>query len=182
MLVANLTEMLDEKGGFKAPDTSIWQRPPARGDHGRAHGCGEKGTRPRLRDRARPRPVRKARTLPHRGVPEEVCDLHSKRAAEIEAECERTGKDSYRAKGVAARSTRAHKRHTPIGDLMECWQARDRIRRLQREGHPIARGRGRSAALEVPHPRIRRATPAGPRCPLTEGSPRARRRSSQVQM
>ncbi len=40
------------------------------------------------------------------GVPAEVMEVHSKRAAEISSEIERTGHDSYRARNVAARTTR----------------------------------------------------------------------------
>jgi conjugative relaxase-like TrwC/TraI family protein len=123
VLVANLTEMLDEKGGFKAPDTSLWR------DH--LHAATMVGRMAAARKALElgyaiepdPGPSGKLGHFRIAGVPKEVCDLHSKRAAEIEVECERTGKDSYRAKGVAAKSPRAHKRHTPIGDLMERWQA-----------------------------------------------------------
>ena len=37
------------------------------------------------------------------GVPDEVMEVHSKRAAEITAECQRRGDSSYRARAVAAR-------------------------------------------------------------------------------
>ena len=50
-------------------------------------------------------------------------DIHSKRAAEIEAEMQRTGNSSYQARNVAARTTRAPKRHQPVGDLMPRWVA-----------------------------------------------------------
>jgi hypothetical protein len=50
-------------------------------------------------------------------------DIHSKRAAEIEAEMQRTGNSSYQARNVAARATRAPKRHQPVGDLMPRWVA-----------------------------------------------------------
>ena len=57
------------------------------------------------------------------GVPHEVMEVHSKRAAEIEAECRRRGDTSYRARGVAARATRNAKRHEPEGQLVERWRA-----------------------------------------------------------
>ena len=57
------------------------------------------------------------------GVPDEVMAVHSKRAAEIEAECRRRGDTSYRARGVAARTTRKAKRHEPEGQLMGRWRA-----------------------------------------------------------
>jgi conjugative relaxase-like TrwC/TraI family protein len=121
VLVANVIEMLDEKGGFKAPDTSLWR------DH--LHAATMVGRMAAARKalelgygiEADPGPSGRLGHFRIAGVPKEICDLHSKRAAEIEAECRRTGNDSYRARGVAAKSTRAHKRHTPIGDLMERW-------------------------------------------------------------
>ena len=45
------------------------------------------------------------------GVPDEVIEVHSKRAAEIDAECERRGEHSSRARAVAARTTRKAKQH-----------------------------------------------------------------------
>ncbi len=121
VLVANVTEMLDEKGGFKAPDTSLWR------DHLHAAtmfgrmAAARKATELGYGIEPDPGPSGRLGHFRISGVPKEVCDLHSKRAGEIEAECRRTGNDSYRARGVAAKSTRAHKRHTPIGDLMERW-------------------------------------------------------------
>jgi conjugative relaxase-like TrwC/TraI family protein len=122
VLVANVTEMLDEKGGFKAPDTSLWR------DHlYAATMVGRMAAARRALElgyaiEADPGPSGKLGHFRIAGVPEEICELHSKRAAEIGAECERTGNDSYRARRVAAKSTRAYKRHTPIGDLMERWR------------------------------------------------------------
>jgi conjugative relaxase-like TrwC/TraI family protein len=121
VLVANVTEMLDAKGGFKAPDTSLWR------DHLHAAtmvgrmAAARKATELGYGIEADPGPSGKLGHFRIAGVPKEVCELHSKRAIEIEAECRRTGNDSYRSRGVAAKSTRAHKRHTPIGDLMERW-------------------------------------------------------------
>ena len=50
-------------------------------------------------------------------------EVHSKRAAEITAEAERRGHDSYRARGIIARDNRAAKRHVPVGELLARWQA-----------------------------------------------------------
>ena len=50
-------------------------------------------------------------------------EIHSKRAAEIQAEMDATGHDSYQARNVAARATRDPKRHTPVGELMPRWTA-----------------------------------------------------------
>ena len=50
-------------------------------------------------------------------------EVHSKRTAEIEAEMDRLGYTSFRAKGIVARNTRAQKRHEPVGDLMARWRS-----------------------------------------------------------
>jgi hypothetical protein len=56
------------------------------------------------------------------GVPEAVMELHSKRAAEIQAEMDATGYESYQARNIAARATRDAKRHTPVELLMRRWR------------------------------------------------------------
>jgi hypothetical protein len=54
------------------------------------------------------------------GIPAEVCQQHSTRAAQIDAA---VGPDaSPRARGVAARATRDRKTHEDVGDLMARWQ------------------------------------------------------------
>ncbi len=56
------------------------------------------------------------------GVPDEVIDIHSKRAAEIDAECQRRGDHSSRARAVAARTTRQAKQHAVEGELVARWR------------------------------------------------------------
>ncbi len=121
VLLANLVEMLDEKGGFKAPDTSLWRdHLHAATMYGRM-AAARKATELGYAIEADPGPSGKLGHFRIAGVPKEVCDLHSKRASEIDVECLRTGHSSYRARALAARSTRAYKRHTPIADLMGRW-------------------------------------------------------------
>src|SRR5207253_3176924 len=55
------------------------------------------------------------------GIPDEVLEIHSKRAAEISEAVEARGYSSYRARNIAARDTREVKRHTPVGELMPRW-------------------------------------------------------------
>ncbi len=133
VLVANVIEMLDERGGFKAPDTTLWR------DH--LHAATMFG---------RMAAARKALELGYAiepdagpsgklghfricGIPDEVLELHSKRAAEIDAECERAGYNSYRARGVAPRSTRTYKRHSAITDLMRRWREE-----IESAGHSVS--------------------------------------------
>ena len=68
------------------------------------------------------------------GVPAEVMQLHSKRAAQIEAECQRRGETSYRARGVAARTTRKAKGHETEGELVSRWRTE-----LAEAGWPVER-------------------------------------------
>jgi conjugative relaxase-like TrwC/TraI family protein len=118
VLVANLVLMADEAGGWKAADTALWR------EH--LHAATMVG---------RLAAARKAVELGYAivpdhgpsgrlghwaiaGVPSEVMEVHSKRAAEIEAEVARRGHDSYQARNVAARATRDPKRHTRVGELL----------------------------------------------------------------
>ncbi|HKN39428.1 MAG TPA: relaxase domain-containing protein, partial [Acidimicrobiia bacterium] len=55
------------------------------------------------------------------GIPDAVLEIQSKRAAEISEAVEARGESSYRARNIAARNTRAVKRHTPLGELMPRW-------------------------------------------------------------
>jgi hypothetical protein len=63
-----------------------------------------------------------------------VIDTHSKRAAEIDAECQRRGDGSYRARRVADRTTRQSKEHGVEGEVVGRWQAE-----LASIGWPIER-------------------------------------------
>lgn len=55
------------------------------------------------------------------GIPVEVCEAHSKRAAQIDAAVGPAG--SYAARSVAARATRDRKADQPLQDLMFRWQS-----------------------------------------------------------
>lgn len=57
------------------------------------------------------------------GIPVEVCELHSKGAAEITAAVQERGESGYQARGVAARTTRGDKEHTCEGELVARWRA-----------------------------------------------------------
>ena len=58
------------------------------------------------------------------GVPVEAEEVFSKRAAEVDGRGRgASASTSYRARSVAARTTRTAKRFTPVSDLMARWQA-----------------------------------------------------------
>ena len=147
VLVANVVEMLDETGGFKALDSAaLRDTVEAATMVGRLHaawravGLGfdvtvDDGPSGRLRH---------WRIV---GVPDEVCELFSKRSDEIAEHLATTGQDSYRARGIAARQTRAIKRHTGADELLAGWHAE-----LDTVGWPVER---LAAHMAASHERTR---------------------------
>jgi conjugative relaxase-like TrwC/TraI family protein len=123
VLIANLVHMADGKGGWKGAHTAlVREHLHAATMFGRVAAAHEAV---RLgygieRDHG---PSGKLGHWRIAGIPDEVMEVHSKRTAEIEAEMDRLGHSSFRAKGIVARNTRAHKRHEPVGDLMARWRA-----------------------------------------------------------
>jgi conjugative relaxase-like TrwC/TraI family protein len=134
VLLANVVEMLDVRGGWKAADTVLWREhlhaATMVGRVAAARAAVELGygIEPDHGPSGRLRHWRIA------GVPDEVSDVHSKRSAEIDAECERRGDSSYRARGVAARTTRGAKEHGVEGELVGRWRAE-----LAAVGWPVER-------------------------------------------
>lgn len=123
-LLANVVQMLDGRGGWKAPDTALWREhlhaATMVGRAAAARGAVDLG----YGIEADPGPSGRLGHWRIAGVPQEVMEVHSKRAAEITAECDRRGDRSYRARAMAARSTRRAKEAEGVeGQLMERWQA-----------------------------------------------------------
>lgn len=123
VLIANLVEMLDGRGGWKAADTALWREhlhaATAYGRLRSAHVAVELGYGIVADDGPSGR-------LGHwaiAGVPDEVMAMHSKRAAEIAAATGSPTESSYRQRAIAARRTRSAKRHEQVTDLMTRWQA-----------------------------------------------------------
>ncbi|HSH58736.1 MAG TPA: MobF family relaxase, partial [Acidimicrobiales bacterium] len=123
VLVANVVEMADAKGGHKAADTALWREhvhaATMVGRMASAAVAIELGYAIRPDDGPSGR-------LGHwaiDGIPEAVLDVHSKRAGEITAAVKAKGYDTYQARQVAARDTRGAKTHRPIVDLLSHWQA-----------------------------------------------------------
>ena len=122
ILLANVVEMLDERGGFKAADTALW------GEH--LHAATAYGR------------MRSAQTgvelgygivadsgrsgrLGHwaiAGVPDGAMAVHSKRSHQIDQAVDGPGGGTYRQRAIAARSTRTAKRHQPVEDLVALWR------------------------------------------------------------
>ena len=123
ILIANLTLMADDKGGFKAID-SARLRDINEGATmiGRLHSA---AAAVRLgyaieTDQGASGRARRWRIV---GIPAEVCEIYSKRADEIAKYLEDHGQSSYRARTIAARATRDVKRHTGIEELLPEWHA-----------------------------------------------------------
>ncbi|MBO0747409.1 MAG: AAA family ATPase, partial [Acidimicrobiaceae bacterium] len=123
VLLVNVIEMKDGWGGWKAADTALWREhlhaATMVGRVAAARVAVELGygIEPDNGPSGRLRHWRIA------GVPDEVIDLHSKRAAEIDAEVKSRGEDSYRARRVAARATRQAKEEGVETELIDRWQA-----------------------------------------------------------
>jgi conjugative relaxase-like TrwC/TraI family protein len=122
VLVANVVEMLDDRGGWKAANTSLWR------EH--LHAATMAGRVAAARravelgygiapDRG---PSGRLGQWRIAGIPDEVLELHSKRAAEITAAVAERGDTSYRARQVAARTTRTAKEQASGGELVARWQ------------------------------------------------------------
>jgi conjugative relaxase-like TrwC/TraI family protein len=134
VLLANLVEMGDDRGGWKAADTTLWREhlhaATMVGRMAAARAAVELG----YGIQADPGPSGRLGHWRAAGIPDEVLELHSKRAAEIEAECQRRGDTSYRARGVTARTTRSAKDHEADGELVARWRAE-----LEAAGWPVER-------------------------------------------
>jgi hypothetical protein len=124
LLLANVVRMLDDKGEWKAPDTALWR------EHLHAATMIGRAAAARVAVdlgyaiEADPGPSGRLGHWRIAGVPGEVIDVHSKRAAAISAECDRRGDHSYQARSVAARATRNTKQAEGVeAELVERWQA-----------------------------------------------------------
>jgi conjugative relaxase-like TrwC/TraI family protein len=121
VLLANVVEMRDDWGGWKAADTTVWREhlhaATAVGRMAAAQVAVELG----YAIAADPGPSGRLGHWRIVGISDEILEVHSKRAAEITAAVAERGYASYRARNVAARDTRDVKRHTPVGELMPRW-------------------------------------------------------------
>jgi conjugative relaxase-like TrwC/TraI family protein len=155
ILFPNITQMLDDKGGFKALDSAALRDiTEAATMVGRLHSAWKAVELGYAIDTDQGKSGR-ARRWRIAGIGDEVCEIYSKRADEIARYLEERGQSSYRARNIAARATRDVKRHTGVDELMPHWQAE-----LQQVGWSVER---LAQALDDAR---RQAT--DPRPPLTE--------------
>jgi conjugative relaxase-like TrwC/TraI family protein len=124
VLLANLVEMLDQQGGWKAADSTLWREHLHAATMVGRMAAARKAVELGYGFEGDPGPSGRLGHWRIAGVPDEVLDVHSKRAAEIAAECERRGESSYQARRVAARTTRHAKADGQVeADLVARWQA-----------------------------------------------------------
>jgi conjugative relaxase-like TrwC/TraI family protein len=134
VLVANVVEMGDAGGGWKAADTALWREElhaaTMVGRVAAARAAVEAG----FAIEADPGPSGRLRHWRIAGIPDEVVAVHSKRSAEIDAHLAGTGFGSPRARAVAARETRKAKRFEGADKLTVRWR-----KELAAAGWPVSR-------------------------------------------
>ncbi|MGD0876310.1 MAG: MobF family relaxase, partial [Acidimicrobiales bacterium] len=131
VLIANAVLMRDARGGWKGADTAFLR------DHLHAAtavgrmAAAAKAVKLGYGIVADPGPSGRLGGWAIAGIPDEVCELHSTRSAQITAV---VGPDaSYAARSVAARATRGRKAEVRVEDLLPRWQDE-----LTTAGHPPA--------------------------------------------
>ncbi|MGH9135485.1 MAG: MobF family relaxase [Acidimicrobiales bacterium] len=121
VLIANLTEMLDDRGGWKGLDTAgIRDLVHAATMAGRL-AAAERAVQLGYAIEPDHGPSGKLDHWRIAGIPAEVADRFSKRAEAIQEELEQTGFTSYRARGVAARNSREAKKDEKPEALLVRW-------------------------------------------------------------
>jgi conjugative relaxase-like TrwC/TraI family protein len=132
VLLANVIEMLDTKGGTKAPDTTLWREHLHAATLVGRLAAASKAVQLGYGIVADPGPTGKLGHWRIQGIPDAALVVHSKRSAEINRAVAEAGFDSYQARQVAALETRKAKRHTPVEELMPRWRSE-----LREAGFPI---------------------------------------------
>jgi conjugative relaxase-like TrwC/TraI family protein len=145
VLVANVVEMLDARGGYKALDSAgLRDTVEAATMVGRLHAAA-RAVELGFDIEADNGPSGNLRHWRIVGIPDEVCALFSKRSDQIAEHLAETGERGYRARGVAARATRSVKRHTGADELLPAWQGE-----LHSLGWPVERLADHLAASQQP--------------------------------
>jgi conjugative relaxase-like TrwC/TraI family protein len=122
VLIANVIQMKDERGGTKAPDTTLWR------EH--LHAATMVGRLASAKVavdlgygiEADGGPTGKLGHWKIKGIPDAALAVHSKRSAEINQAVSERGFSTYGARAVAARETRKQKRHSVVDDLVPMWR------------------------------------------------------------
>jgi conjugative relaxase-like TrwC/TraI family protein len=123
VLIANVCEMRDVKGGYKALfSAQLRDLTEAATMVGRLHSAAKAIE---LGYAIEPDPGRSGRARAWRiaGIPTEVCEIFAKRSDQIADYLDELGYKSYRARNVAARRNRPIKRGTGTDQLLPRWSA-----------------------------------------------------------
>jgi len=123
VLIANVIEMLDAKGGTKAPDTTLWREHLHAATMVGRVASAATAVQLGYGIEADPGPSGKLGHWKICGIPDAALAVHSKRSAEIQRAIAEKGFSTYQARQVAARETRKQKRHTSVEDLVPKWRA-----------------------------------------------------------
>ncbi len=123
VLLANVIEMHDAKGGTKAPDTTLWREHLHAATVVGRLASAKVATDLGYGIEADPGPSGRLGHWKIAGIPDAALAVYSKRSADITAAVSERGFFSYQARAVAARDTRSHKRHDDVGALVPMWRA-----------------------------------------------------------
>ncbi len=123
VLIANVIEMLDAKGGTKAPDTTLWREHLHAATMVGRVASAATAVQLGYGIEADPGPSGKLGHWKISGIPDAALAVHSKRSVEISHAMAEKGFSTYQARQVAARETRKQKRHTSVEDLVPRWRA-----------------------------------------------------------
>ncbi len=124
VLIANVTEMLDARGGWKALDTGGLRDLVHAATMVGRHAAAARAVALGYAIEADPGPSGKLGHWRLVGLPDDALELFSKRSSEIDAAMASEGFDSYRGRAIAARTTRAPKaeHQAPDTDLWQAWR------------------------------------------------------------
>jgi len=122
VLIANVIEMRDERGGTKAPDTTLWREHLHAATMVGRLASAKVATELGYGIEADAGPSGKLGHWKIAGVPDAALAVHSKRAAEINQATSDRGFSTYQARAVAARETRKQKRHEAVEALVPMWR------------------------------------------------------------
>jgi conjugative relaxase-like TrwC/TraI family protein len=122
VLIANVIEMLDERGGTKAPDTTLWREHLHAATMVGRLASAKVATDLGYGIEADAGPSGKLGHWRIAGIGDEALAVHSKRAAEINQATSDRGFSTYQARAVAARETRKSKRHEAVEALVPRWR------------------------------------------------------------
>ena len=123
VLIANVIEMMDAKGGTKAPDTTLWREHLHAATMVGRMSSAATAVQLGYGIEADNGPSGKLGHWKIAGIPDAALAVHSKRSAEIGEAVAEKGFSTYQARQVAARETRKAKRHTSVEDLLPRWRA-----------------------------------------------------------